>query len=64
MVESLREVVFVSQDRVLVEQFTRQDDERWMFTEATRPEEVLALASVARDLSVSEVYEKVDLDES
>jgi len=30
MLESLREVVFVSQDRVLVEQFTRQDDGRWM----------------------------------
>ena len=61
MLESLHEVVFVSQDRVLVEQFTRQDDGRWILTEATRLEEVLALASVACDLPVFEVYEKVDL---
>ena len=61
MLESLREVVFVSQGRVLVEQFTRQADGRWILTEATRLDEVLAVESVACDLPVSEVYEKVDL---
>ena len=61
MLESLREVVFVSQDRVLVEQFTRQEDGRWILTEATRLDEVLEVASIACDLPVSEVYEKVDI---
>jgi len=64
MLESLREVVFDSQDRVLVEQFTRQDDGRWILTEATRLDEVPPLASVACDLPVSEEYEKVDLGKS
>lgn len=60
--ESLREYVLVSQDRVLVERFTRQGDE-WVLTEFGRDDDVLRLASVGVEVPLREIYAKVRFDE-
>ncbi len=44
--ESLREYVLVSQERVWVEQWGRQADETWLRREYTQPEQELRLESV------------------
>ncbi len=58
---SLMEYLVVAQDRPHVERFAREAEGRWVFTETSRTEDVLSLASLEVDLQLLEVYEKVDL---
>jgi len=58
--ESLREYVLVTQDRVRVEHFARHG-EHWMLTEISDPEGVLALPSLDCALALRAVYERVEL---
>lgn len=58
--ESLREYVLVSQNRICVERFTRRGDE-WFFTEWNQPNETLMLDSVGCALSLSAVYARVEV---
>jgi len=57
-VPSLREYVLVSQDEVLVEQYTRQADETWMLR-VHRAGERLRLDAVGCEIAVDEIYLKV-----
>ncbi|MDW8291241.1 MAG: Uma2 family endonuclease, partial [Armatimonadota bacterium] len=57
--DSLREYLLVSQDRVHVEQFVRLPDGSWQRREYTRSEQVVQLESVGVALLVSAVYEGV-----
>lgn len=58
---SLREVLFVAQDAVHVEQFTRQDQGLWLLAEHEESGSVLKLNSLGIELPVAEVYEDVPL---
>ncbi|HVT61380.1 MAG TPA: Uma2 family endonuclease [Thermoanaerobaculia bacterium] len=58
-IESLAEVVLVSQERVEVERFSRQPDGGWLLLEANRIEERLALPSIGCELLLADVYERV-----
>ncbi len=58
-IESLAEVVLVSQERVEVEQFSRQPEGGWLLREANRLEDSLPLASIGCELSLAAVYERV-----
>jgi Uma2 family endonuclease len=55
---SLREYVLVSQDRVCVERYVRQEDE-WLLTELSRLEDNLRLTSIECDVALSEIYAKI-----
>ncbi|MGO9464789.1 MAG: Uma2 family endonuclease [Isosphaeraceae bacterium] len=57
---TLREYVLVSQDRVLVERFTRQGDD-WLLTELTQIDDTLRLDSIDCELPLREIYAKVKL---
>ncbi len=57
---SLREYVLVSQDRVLVERFTRQGDEG-LLTELNQIDDTLRLGSIDCELPLREIYAKVKL---
>ena len=64
-IDSLREYVLVSQDCVRVEHYLRQG-EQWLLTEFSALDELLYLASIACELSLGEIYAKVQfsLDEA
>lgn len=57
--ESLREYVLVSQDKVLVERFTRQGDE-WLLTEFRNLDDTLRLASIDCAVSSREIYARIE----
>jgi Uma2 family endonuclease len=61
-IESLREYLLVSTDRMIAELFTRQPDGRWLLTAAGRIEDVLDLQSVGCRIALADLYEGVDLD--
>jgi Uma2 family endonuclease len=55
---SLAEYVLVSQDRPRVEQFLRQPDSRWLYSEISGAG-VIKLTSIDCELSLEDIYEKV-----
>jgi Uma2 family endonuclease len=59
MLPSLSEYVLVSQDEPRMEQFLRQDGNRWLLTVATGLEASIALPSIQCELALAEVYLKV-----
>jgi Uma2 family endonuclease len=58
--ESLREYVLVSQDKVLVERFTRQGDQ-WLLTEFRTMDETLRLDSIDCAVPLREIYARIEL---
>jgi Uma2 family endonuclease len=60
--DSLREYVLVSQDRVRVEQYVRQG-EKWVLAELSGRDDVLQLESVDCEVSLREIYLKVEFPE-
>lgn len=58
---SLREYILIAQDEYHIEQFTRQSDNRWVFSEAVGRDGKIELPAVQCILLLEEVYEKVDL---
>jgi Uma2 family endonuclease len=61
--ESLKEYVLVSQDKILVERYTRQGDD-WVLSEFSGLADTLELASIDCAISVREIYAKVKFDAS
>ena len=60
-IESLAEYLLVAQDRIHVDLYTRQQDGRWVLSEASRLEDTLELPSIGCQLALADLYEKVDL---
>jgi Uma2 family endonuclease len=58
-IESLAEVVFISQEQVELERFSRQPGGGWLLLEANRLEDRLPLPSIGCELPLSAVYERV-----
>jgi Uma2 family endonuclease len=60
-IPSLSEYLLVSQASFRVEQFLRQEDNRWLFTAVTSLEGSISLPSIQCELVLAEVYDKVTL---
>ena len=60
-IESLQEYLLVAQDRIHVDLYTRQPDGTWSLREGARPEDTLSLLSIGCQISLADVYEKLDL---
>ena len=61
-IDSLQEYVIISQDRMLLECFSREPNGRWILSEANGPGQSLHLPSIDCSLPAEEVYLKVALD--
>lgn len=57
---SLAEYVLIAQGKPHVEHFVRQPDNRWLLAETNRLEDTIHLPSIACDLALAEVYDKVN----
>ena len=60
-IESFFEYVLIAQDKRHVEHFVRQTGNRWLLSETNRLEDTLELTSIACNLMLTEVYDKVEL---
>jgi Uma2 family endonuclease len=56
---SLQEYVLVAQDRLSVEVFTRQRDNRWLLAAYSTPEDEVAFDSIQCQIPLREIYDKV-----
>jgi Uma2 family endonuclease len=60
-IDSLREYLLVATDRVHADLYTRQTDGRWLLTSPDRLEDSLTLESAGAQLTLADLYEKVDV---
>jgi Uma2 family endonuclease len=56
---SLQEYVLVAQDRLSVEVFTRQPDDRWLLAAYSTPEDEVLFDSIQCRIPLPEIYDKV-----
>lgn len=61
-IPSLAEYLLVAQDRHRIEQFIKQPDGGWLFIEFTTIDASVKLPSIDCELSVAEVYDKVEFE--
>jgi Uma2 family endonuclease len=59
-IESLREYLLVASDHMHADLYTRQADGRWLLTSVDKLEDSLTLESVGAQLTLADVYEKVE----
>jgi Uma2 family endonuclease len=58
--DSLREYVLVSSDRIQIERYSRQAEGKWLLTAASHPEDTIELESAGCTLSLADLYERVE----
>ncbi|WP_295406307.1 Uma2 family endonuclease [uncultured Thiocystis sp.] len=56
---SLRQYVLVAQDRYSVDVFTRRDDNRWVLTAYSEPDDLIRFDAIACAVPMSEIYARV-----
>ena len=59
--ETLTDYILVSQDRPFVEHFYKEPDGRWLYQSFNQISDELVLDSIGIALSLSEIYERVEL---
>ncbi len=57
---SLADYILVSQDKFLVEQFTKQEDESWRYRSFDRAEDVLQIDSIEAEVALQDIYLRVE----
>jgi Uma2 family endonuclease len=55
---SLKEFLFVAQDEILVEKYTRQSDDSWVYTKVSDLEGILSLQSIECNVALRDIYDK------
>jgi Uma2 family endonuclease len=60
-IESLKDYILVDQNQVLVEQFTRQDDNTWTLRDYRLPNQELTIPSINVSLPVRRIYDRIEL---
>jgi Uma2 family endonuclease len=63
-IESLREYLLIAQDHVHVEQFVREQNERWVLTETDRLESSVVLATIDCPVRLSDIYDRISFEAS
>lgn len=58
-IESVREIVFISQHKRRVEHYIRQANDEWTLHEVTDPAGAIKLSSIGCTLTLTEIYERV-----
>ena len=60
--DSLKEYVLISQDKMYVERYTRSGDSTWEYCSAELPEDKLILDSIDVQILLSDIYSKVEFE--
>ena len=61
-IDTLRDYILIAQDQYHIEHFSRQDSGRWVLQEATESTAGVYILSIDCELSIQDVYEKVEIE--
>ena len=56
---SLADYILVSQDQILVEQFTKQENESWLYRSCSKAEDILRIESIEAEVALQDIYMRV-----
>jgi Uma2 family endonuclease len=59
---SFQEYLLIDQYTMHVEQYSKTDNNRWIFTEYEDADVTISLASIYFEISLADIYDKVDFD--
>lgn len=62
-IETLQDYVLVSQDQILIEQYTRGEAGVWSFRDYQTAEDTLLIPSIGVSLALARIYERVEFAE-
>nr|WP_226589784.1 Uma2 family endonuclease [Microseira wollei] len=62
-IPSLREYLLIDQYTLHVEQYSKTDNNRWIFTEYEDENATISLASVPFEIVLADIYDKVDFED-
>lgn len=57
------EYLLIDQTRIYIEHFSKTDKKRWSFGEYNKSDEAIALASVSFEISIADIYNKVNFEQ-
>lgn len=60
-IESLKEYILVDQDKIRIEQFTRQPDNTWTLRDYQSPTDQLKLSTVNVSVPLQRIYDRVEI---
>ena len=63
-ISSLSDYILVAQDKIHVEHYVRQSDRSWLFSGYKSAKDKFQIDSIGCEVSVAEIYEKVEMEES
>jgi Uma2 family endonuclease len=63
-ISSFQEYVLLDQYKMHIMHYAKSDRNRWIFSEYEQPDEVLSLASFDFEISLADLYDKVDFTET
>lgn len=61
-IPSFQEYLLIDQYTMHVEQYSKTDNNRWIFTEYEDADVTISLASISFEISLADIYDKVDFD--
>ena len=61
-IPTLREYILIDQYEMHIEQFVKTDDNKWILSEYAGADAVLVLSSVRFEMSLGEMYDRVDFE--
>ncbi|MFB2975406.1 Uma2 family endonuclease [Microseira sp. BLCC-F43] len=62
-IPSFREYLLIDQYTLHVEQYSKTDNNRWIFTEYEDEDETISLAAVPFEIVLADIYDKVDFED-
>lgn len=62
-IPNFREYLLIEQYTMHVEQYSKTDNNRWIFSEYEDSEQIISLESIAFEISLIDIYDKVNLNE-
>ena len=62
-ITTFQEYLLIDQSRIYIEHFYKTDDKRWSFSDYDESDVTIGLASVSFEISVSDIYNKVNFEQ-
>lgn len=62
-IPQLKEYILIDQYQYGIEQFAKNQEEKWVLTEYKNPEETLKIESLSYEITLTDIYERVDFSQ-
>jgi Uma2 family endonuclease len=62
-ISTFEEYLLLDQTRVYIEHFSKTDNKRWSFCESDESDDAITLASVSFEISIADIYNKVNFEQ-